>query len=183
MRLAKLTAQAIRHIDLACALALLGASACFALSPLCDPRWPAWLAGIVFAMMACGAGLHARGQERHRKQEIQRYLESQHSFGAEIAPVWSRQIESSRGQMEDAVTALSGRFAGIVAKLEQALIPQRKHESADAQTQDAGQLYAHSQRQLEAVRVRECAQGRRGALHQNRSQGKRLGSPEWVHQV
>jgi len=39
----------------------------------------------------------------------------------EAVPIWSKQIETSRIQTEDAILALSGRFAGIYAKLEAAV--------------------------------------------------------------
>ncbi len=37
-----------------------------------------------------------------------------------VLPVWARQIEAARRQTEEAITALSGRFAGIAEKLEAA---------------------------------------------------------------
>lgn len=36
----------------------------------------------------------------------------------EAVPIWSRQVETSRSQTEQAIMALAGRFAGIVDKLE-----------------------------------------------------------------
>jgi len=40
---------------------------------------------------------------------------------AEAVPIWSKQIETSRVQTEDAIMALSNRFAGIYSKLEAAV--------------------------------------------------------------
>lgn len=40
----------------------------------------------------------------------------------EAVPIWSKQIETSRVQTEDAIMALSSRFAGIYSKLESAVI-------------------------------------------------------------
>ena len=37
-----------------------------------------------------------------------------------VLPVWARQIDAARRQTEDAITSLSGRFAGIAEKLEAA---------------------------------------------------------------
>jgi methyl-accepting chemotaxis protein len=37
-----------------------------------------------------------------------------------VLPVWARQIDAARRQTEEAITALSGRFAGIAEKLEAA---------------------------------------------------------------
>jgi len=140
--------ESIRRLN--CAMGLLGAVCCLALAWFSTPQWPGWVAGGVLLFLSIWGGLGAHREDQRRKQEVQRYLASQHAFGAEIAPVWSRQIESSRSQMEEAVGELSGRFAGIVAKLESALAPQRAQGRAD-ETQDAKQLYEHSQRQLEAV--------------------------------
>jgi len=37
-----------------------------------------------------------------------------------VLPVWARQIDAARRQTEDAITSLSGRFAGIAEKVEAA---------------------------------------------------------------
>jgi methyl-accepting chemotaxis protein len=42
-------------------------------------------------------------------------------FASAVAPVWSAQIDSSRGQMETAVGELTERFAGIVENLDSVL--------------------------------------------------------------
>ena len=49
------------------------------------------------------------------------YLAGQEKFSAEVVPVWTGHIESSREQMETAVAALSERFSGIVDKLDEAV--------------------------------------------------------------
>lgn len=48
-------------------------------------------------------------------------VSEQQRFGAEVAPVWGGHIESSRAQMEAAISELSLRFAGIVDKLGETL--------------------------------------------------------------
>ncbi|MBV8035065.1 methyl-accepting chemotaxis protein [Roseateles sp.] len=58
---------------------------------------------------------------RQSQRQLQRYVDSHRDFSAALAPVWSRQIDMSRGQMETAVTELSTRFGGIVGKLDQTL--------------------------------------------------------------
>lgn len=58
---------------------------------------------------------------RHGQQRLQSYVDSHRDFSATLAPVWSRQIDMSRGQMAEAVTELSVRFGGIVEKLGQTL--------------------------------------------------------------
>ncbi len=36
-------------------------------------------------------------------------------------PIWTKQVETARTQTEEAIVALSGRFAGIVNRLDLAL--------------------------------------------------------------
>jgi methyl-accepting chemotaxis protein len=40
----------------------------------------------------------------------------------EVLPIWAKQVETARTQTEEAIVALSGRFAGIVGKLDDALV-------------------------------------------------------------
>lgn len=56
-----------------------------------------------------------------RPAEVLSYVASHHAFGASLAPVWTRQIETSRSHMESAVSALAERFGGIVSKLDKAV--------------------------------------------------------------
>jgi methyl-accepting chemotaxis protein len=49
------------------------------------------------------------------------FMAAQDRFGAEVAPVWGRHIESSKEQMETAIAEISLRFAGIVDKLGEAV--------------------------------------------------------------
>ncbi len=60
----------------------------------------------------------ARESARH---EVLPFIESVRALNGEVLPVWGRQIELSRSQMEDAITQLTQQFAGIVQKLEGAL--------------------------------------------------------------
>jgi len=49
------------------------------------------------------------------------YIEGLDGLCKEVLPIWSRQIESVRGQSETAVSELTGRFSNINARLEVAL--------------------------------------------------------------
>ena len=51
------------------------------------------------------------------KAAVRQLVTEQQRFGAEVAPVWAGHIESSREQMDTAISELSLRFAGIVDKL------------------------------------------------------------------
>jgi methyl-accepting chemotaxis protein len=52
---------------------------------------------------------------------IQSYLRSQQRFADDVAPVWARQIEHSREQLETAISALTSVFSGIVDNLDRAV--------------------------------------------------------------
>lgn len=63
--------------------------------------------------------------ERRASDKFQRenapFAESLRALDNDVLPVWQRQIELSRSQMEEAVTQLTQQFAGIVEKLEGAV--------------------------------------------------------------
>jgi methyl-accepting chemotaxis protein len=64
----------------------------------------------------------------------------------EALPIWARQIETSRGQTEDAVVALSERFSGIAQRLDAALGREESMGSQDV----AGEM-RDSERDLKLV--------------------------------
>jgi len=118
-----------------------------------------WLASASLAAVACAAALVAagawagwHGRQAHAVQshELQRYVRGNVAFSADVAPVWSGQIEASRSQMETAIAALSERFAGIVHKLGE-MLGAPGVQGADAADTAASALYADSQKQLQAV--------------------------------
>ena len=49
------------------------------------------------------------------------YLRGLQTLGSDVVPVWVRQVESGRSQMETAIVELMMRFSGIVGKLDAAL--------------------------------------------------------------
>jgi methyl-accepting chemotaxis protein len=56
-----------------------------------------------------------------QRAEVEQYTDSLQALSSDVLPVWSRQIELSRAQMEEAVCELTAQFAGIVEKLEAAV--------------------------------------------------------------
>jgi methyl-accepting chemotaxis protein len=74
---------------------------------------------LVLAGLALGWWL--RGAAQAQRLATVRLLAGQQEFGAALAPVWGRHIESSREQMESAIADLSGLFAGIVDSLDAAV--------------------------------------------------------------
>ena len=83
-----------------------------------------WLSGLLALGLLALAALavwRLRAQYALERNMVNQFLEGQHHFSAEVAPVWSRHIEASRQQMENAITSLSERFSGIVDKLDAAV--------------------------------------------------------------
>jgi methyl-accepting chemotaxis protein len=58
---------------------------------------------------------------RERLAAARAYRASVVALGSDIAPVWARQVETGRSHMEQAITGLTGDFAGIVNSLEAAV--------------------------------------------------------------
>ena len=90
--------------------------------------WLSAAAPIVLAMVCVGYGARQSNAARQwaevelaerdgRITELTQSVNSQHKIVSQVVPVWSRQLDTSRTQSESAVTALSQRFAGIVARL------------------------------------------------------------------
>lgn len=55
------------------------------------------------------------------KVEASAYLRSLQTLSSDVVPVWTRHVETGRGQMETAIIDLMVRFSGIVDKLDAAL--------------------------------------------------------------
>jgi len=99
-----------------------------------------WLAmGIAISIGAAGlaAGWHLAAHARaalgasqqqgraaamsESAKSIDRYIAGRQHFVERLVPVWTRNIETSRSQMETAISALTARFSGIVDKLDSAV--------------------------------------------------------------
>jgi methyl-accepting chemotaxis protein len=113
--------------------------------------WPLLLAP---ALAAAGLALSLRQRaiDAALLQSIKDYVAGQEHFGQELAPVWCRHIETSREQMEGAVSALSRQFAGIAAKLDQA-VSTASMETSMVDDRDTGlvAVFGRSQTELDAV--------------------------------
>lgn len=70
----------------------------------------------------------------------------------EVLPIWARQVETARVQTEDAVLALTARFAALVERLDKAVAASRA-AAGDAEGGDAGvaELFAQSRAELTTV--------------------------------
>jgi len=139
-------AIAVVHAASAPTLGALGGIACAAFS---GGSFAGIAVGLALLIAGIAASIPMARARRHWQAELHSYLQSNRSFSARIAPVWSGHIESSRKQMESAITALSERFSAIVQRLDQTL----HHGSGGDGSGSAGAatLYARSERDLASV--------------------------------
>ena len=72
--------------------------------------------------------------ERELRRETKSYVTSLETMSGDLLPVWMRQVELGRSQMEEAVVELTTRFAGIVDKLDAAT----RASDAAAETVESG---------------------------------------------
>lgn len=86
-----------------------------------DWTWMTALWAAVPTVAGIGVGWKMTFRNAALVASFDNYLAGQEKFSAEVVPVWTGHIESSREQMETAVAALSERFSGIVDKLDQAV--------------------------------------------------------------
>lgn len=94
---------------------------------------PLGVAGAALAALACAAWAWRLTQRQpaapastlqvhpERPAGLDGFIEELREFGADLAPVWVRQIDTARQQAESAVVGLSAEFAGIVQELEEAI--------------------------------------------------------------
>ncbi len=133
--------------------ALLGLAAGAALPALAGSG-PAALA---LAATLAGAGawcsLRWRGAQRDCLAERAHYVAQRQRFGEALTPVWARQIETSRLQMESAVGELSARFGAIVERLEHTV------QTAERTGGDGGLLGAFERSERELAEVVAAMRG------------------------
>lgn len=110
------------------------------------------VAAAALPVAGLAVGRHLQHQHRALHSAIDGYLAGQHDFAAQVAPIWSEQIEASRGQMESAITELTERFSGITARIDIAV------QAAAAETQSTEDtesglvaVFGRSERELAAV--------------------------------
>lgn len=116
-----------------------------------------WQAGSLalalgLAAAGAGAGRHLARRRQALQDALARYLDDQHRFTEQVSPVWSGHIESSRLQMQTAVTQLARRFSGINTKLDAAV----EAASMETRTVDDAEhgmvaVFQRSEQELAAV--------------------------------
>lgn len=130
-------------------LGILGGVAALVLS---DGSLAAWITAP--SLIGCGVAASWRMLHnlRESRQALQAYVDGRQRFGETMAPVWTGQIETSRQQMETAISELSQRFSGIVDKLDNTV------RTTSAATSSIGDnenglvaVFAKSERELGSV--------------------------------
>ena len=115
--------------------------------------WGAWGWYTVLWALALLAGaawwVFGQGPAAGADAMIGSYLHGRDAFGAAVLPVWSRHMENSRTQMEDAVADLATRFSSIVDKLDHALHVSSLEGHQGGQSMTA--VFSHSASQLASV--------------------------------
>jgi methyl-accepting chemotaxis protein len=116
--------------------------------------WNGWFAisAVPVVMAGMWADRHRAATLRVQREVAASSLAGSESLGRDVLPVWSGHIETSRLQMEGAISSLAQRFGGIVDKLDQAM---QASDVAAGSTQNSAQglvaVFAHSDKELNAV--------------------------------
>ena len=133
--------------------ALLGAAGAIAVLIAGDLNWLS--AGLALLLLMAGFALGWLGSTKRAettRRHMERYLSAEQNFGAQIAPVWAGHIETSRTQMEQSISALSGQFAEIVDRLD-ATVETASRTTSDIEDQGNGlvAVFARSETELNQV--------------------------------
>jgi len=144
-------------------VSLIGSVAAAAIGFASGWNWSFWSA--LAALMIAGASV-AADRHRARQQDAARgaaatFVDGTERLGRDLLPVWSAHIESSRAQMEQAVSALTQRFGAIVERLEQTL-----KASVQDGNEGVAAVFEQSGRELRSVlESLRAAMASNGELH------------------
>jgi methyl-accepting chemotaxis protein len=114
-----------------------------------------WTGGILAVSLAAAtAGAAFRLNARHRafRDTVADYLRSQRNFSEKVVPVWTGHIETSREQMESAISELSQDFSRIVEQLDDA-VQNAGSATGSIEDRDSGlvAVFDHSKQRLGEV--------------------------------
>lgn len=93
------------------------------------------------------------GSQTHRAASAEAAANGLEAVCLEAVPIWAKQVESSRGQTEQAIVALTERFSGIYSKLEEAVQTSQQAAGDLAGDAQGGALVVLSQSESELTRV------------------------------
>jgi methyl-accepting chemotaxis protein len=86
-----------------------------------DWSWSSIAAGLLLAMAGAVTAVVVIRAAANVPSDLAEYVISHQRMSSRLAPVWNRQIETSRNQMDVAVSELLERFSGIVNRLDRAI--------------------------------------------------------------
>jgi methyl-accepting chemotaxis protein len=141
-------AQRLRPDDAAFLLALAAAGALAALVAN-GFGWLGWALASGVSLLGYWGWSRIRRARPQSHPNVEASLQGQRRLAAELLPVWSGHIESARGQMETAVSALAQRFGGIVAQVQQTA--RMSEASTDAGSSGLGAAFATGETKLGEV--------------------------------
>ena len=111
----------------------------------------AWITAPLLISIGLAASWRMSRKLRESRQAIQAYVDGRQRFGETMAPVWTGQIETSRQQMETAISELSQRFSGIVDKLDNTVRTTSAATSSIDSESGLVAVFAKSERELGSV--------------------------------
>ena len=118
--------------------------------------WATVGAMLLVAVGFCAGGVIAwrsapAAIRRGHRREVETFFSGLDAVERDITSIWARQVESVRGDCEQAIVELSGRFSGIVDKLGEAVdASNQSAQSADGAEGLAG-MFARSEASLREV--------------------------------
>ncbi|WP_230182527.1 methyl-accepting chemotaxis protein [Aquabacterium sp. CECT 9606] len=111
----------------------------------------AWITAPLLILAGLAASWRMSTKLRSFRHSIQNYIDGRQRFGETMAPVWTGQIETSRQQMETAISELSQRFSGIVDKLDNTVRTTSAATSSIDSDSGLVAVFAKSERELGSV--------------------------------
>ena len=136
------------------AAAGLGAFGALLLLVIAPLGWASVLGALILVSAGIAIGGLFAATLAQQRTGLGDYVASHQQFGEALAPVWTGQIETSRSHMEEAVSALTGRFAGIVHKLDRAVkVPDATTSSIDDGSDGLVAVFSRSEQRLSQVVV------------------------------
>jgi len=119
---------------------------------------------------------HAAAEARSESEErfaamIGAHVSGDREAADKLVPVWGRQVATARSQIETAVVALTGRFSGIVNKLDEAVqASQVSAGTIDAADRGLVAVFEKGEKRLSSLTdsLRSALQGKRAMLDQVR---------------
>lgn len=108
---------------------------------------------------------------RESRAAVAAHLAGDREAAEKLAPVWGQQVETARSQMETAIVALTGRFSGIVTKLDDAVeASQVSAGTIDAADNGLVAVFEKGEKKLSSLTdsLRAALDGKRAMLDQVR---------------